>query len=313
MDVSENIRKCVGFILIEQFKPDMKTKYYQSIGTVFFVTKPIGEGRSRAFMITARHVIENAAKKGIKAFHIRSWGKSQSTIRVNDQLVTAPFHMTSKLENWKFHHDETVDAAYCSVHASLRSPSTIGTEQFATQEDIDNGYVQLGNDIIITGLFSYHQGDNTLEPIVRVGNIAMLPRDKILTRGFGKMEAYIIEARSIGGLSGSPVFLHQHRIWTDNNTQPDFEELNQKINEGSIAPSLQWGSRFRFLGLIHGHWDEEITADNLVEDVSGGQINVGAAVVVPAKNIFAMIDSAQVREKDAAMLAEFKQRELTKQ
>jgi hypothetical protein len=44
-------------------------------------------------------------------------------------------------------------------------------------------------------------------PIVRVGNFASYPAEQIQT-GFGRMDAFLIEARSIGGLSGSPVFVH---------------------------------------------------------------------------------------------------------
>lgn len=34
----------------------------------------------------------------------------------------------------------------------------------------------------------------------------MFPDERILTDNYGDMEAYLVEARSIGGLSGSPVF-----------------------------------------------------------------------------------------------------------
>lgn len=35
----------------------------------------------------------------------------------------------------------------------------------------------------------------------------MMPKDKLPIEGFGEMEAYLVEGRSIGGLSGSPAFV----------------------------------------------------------------------------------------------------------
>jgi hypothetical protein len=67
-------------------------------------------------------------------------------------------------------------------------------------------------------LRAHHTGDLKNVPIVRVGNLASYPSEQIQTRAFGRMEAYLIEARSIGGLSGSPVsfILEQCALSADN-------------------------------------------------------------------------------------------------
>jgi hypothetical protein len=49
------------------------------------------------------------------------------------------------------------------------------------------------------GLFSEHQGAERNIPIVRVGNIAAMPEEPVLTTSWGAIDAYLIEARSIGG------------------------------------------------------------------------------------------------------------------
>jgi hypothetical protein len=59
----------------------------------------------------------------------------------------------------------------------------------------------------MVGLFTRFTGTTHLIPIVRTGNVAMMPRDRLPIAGFGEMEAYLAEGRSIGGLSGSPVFV----------------------------------------------------------------------------------------------------------
>ena len=63
-------------------------------------------------------------------------------------------------------------------------------------------------------------------------------KELIKTTDYGLTEAYLIEARSIGGLSGSPVFI----------PMPPFQQINGEVTQGS-------GSLFYLLGLMHGHFD----------------------------------------------------------
>jgi hypothetical protein len=95
-------------------------------------------------------------------------------------------------------------------------------------------------------------------PIVRFGNIALISDEFIPTTKFGDMEAYLIEARSIKGISGSPVFVLKP---TDN------------------------GWRASLRGLMHGHWDLKPGAIIDADDgkSGGGSMNMGIAIVVPAK------------------------------
>jgi len=120
---------------------------------------------------------------------------------------------------------------------------------------------------VITGLFSRLAGTKQNVPIVRTGNLAMMPGEKVPTT-FGEIDAYLIEARSIGGLSGSPVFVREtHSI------------AIQRENIGTV-PLTGIGAHF-LLGVIHGHWDLppgaaiDATADQ-------GSINMGIAIVTPA-------------------------------
>ena len=52
------------------------------------------------------------------------------------------------------------------------------------------------------------QFQSLAEPsIVRTGNIASMPEEAVDLGSSGSQEVYLVESRSIGGLSGSPVFL----------------------------------------------------------------------------------------------------------
>jgi hypothetical protein len=67
-------------------------------------------------------------------------------------------------------------------------------------------HIGIGDAVFITGLFSHHPGKARNLRVIRVGNIAAMPDEPVKTQR-GEMEAYLIEARSLGGLSGSPVFV----------------------------------------------------------------------------------------------------------
>src|SRR5262249_20043949 len=114
------------------------------------------------------------------------------------------------------------------------------TDEFARQT------IGLGAQIAIVGLFRSHYGKNRNVPIVRVGNISALPGEPVFTRYTGYISAYLVEARSISGLSGSPVFVFQNEA-----------VMLAKTLNGS-APKQQAA----LLGLMHGHFD----VPNLNED-----------------------------------------------
>lgn len=89
------------------------------------------------------------------------------------------------------------------------------------------------------------------------------------------MRAILIEVRSIGGLSGSPVFVHMGGF---------------RVHDG--RPSFDNSDRpFLLCGLIHGHWDAlnaEVDADIL--GTGNEKINTGIAIVVPADEISRVFD-----------------------
>ncbi len=87
----------------------------------------------------------------------------------------------------------------------------ITIRMFANSQSMIDEQIGLGDDIAIVGLFTNHIGRTRNEPIVRIGNICAMPKDKIVTE-LGNMYGYLIEARSIGGLSGSPVFAYMNFV-----------------------------------------------------------------------------------------------------
>jgi hypothetical protein len=115
--------------------------------------------------------------------------------------------------------------------------------------------------------------------IVRIGNLAMLPGEPVPTK-LGDMDAYLIEARSIGGISGSPVFVRRTM-----QVRQSFHKwgTNEFVDAYVMGP-------FLFLGLVHGHWEidpQDINDPNIRWLGEGGRggVNLGIAIVVPAFRI----------------------------
>ncbi|MDX6456842.1 MAG: hypothetical protein QOE55_539, partial [Acidobacteriaceae bacterium] len=117
-------------------------------------------------------------------------------------------------------------------------------------------------------------------PVVRTGNIAMMPKEKVPLSQFGLADVYLIEGRSIGGLSGSPVF-----CW---NTVK-IPGMNEKGQPKTLAGL----SQMHFLGLMHGHWDLPVSFSDLDKAEA---VNMGISIVVPAKKIFEILFSPALVE-----------------
>jgi hypothetical protein len=84
---------------------------------------------------------------------------------------------------------------------------------------------------------------------------------------------YLAEGCSIGGLSGSPVFV-SHTI-----------RLGGTATEHGEHQYISGLGRPHFLGLMHGHWDLPIGAE--VDQAEA--VNMGISIVIPAKKILEVL------------------------
>lgn len=116
-----------------------------------------------------------------------------------------------------------------------------------------------------------------------------MPEEPVKTDPKKKIEreAYLVEARSIGGLSGSPVFVKGSGV-----VPPSLQRERSPLEY--IAPP--WREYFWLLGLMHGHWDvgaADIDAVAL-DNVQAGSINTGIGIVVPAQKILEVISQPKL-------------------
>ena len=263
MLVPDEVRKCVVFVCY-QGKQGITLG-----GTAFFVSMP-REGLEGIFgyLITAKHIIEGIKQKSTD-------GKVY--LRIN-QKNKPPILVTCDLGQWKYHPNESnVDVAALpwAPDTSIFDCLYIGASMAATPEVITREHIGCGDEVFLTGLFNSHYGKQNNLPIIRIGNIASMPEEPIQTKNMGAIDAYLIEARSIGGLSGSPVF----------------------VQVGGVRGYTMYaGSKFYWLGLMHGHFDlselelDEVSSDTLMEV----KVNMGIAIVVPVSKILEVLNQDEL-------------------
>jgi hypothetical protein len=275
MRIPDAVKKCVVFIGVEVQREHGREIIY--LGTGFIVSvKSSVKRMSFLYLVTARHIVANIAERDYY-------------IRANTKDGKSCVFKAGASSKWWFHpkEDSSADVAVFPLLlpndiAKTLDYVAIPTTGLLTDDDMEKEGIGEGDEVFIVGLFSYHFGSNKNLPIVRSGNIAMISEEPVQTRKFGDMEAYLIEARSIGGLSGSPVFVakpKENKKWL-------------------ICP----------LGLVHGHWEigPEKIIDVTTEDISKqAGVNTGIAIVVPAKKILETVNREELSAQRAKLEAAY--------
>jgi hypothetical protein len=278
MFVPDRIRKSVCFLAYDT------AEGRKLAGTAFFVHVPLegASGRGALYLVTAKRVLKGAETKAINTLIYA---------RVNDRNGSYDWIETD-FRGWFEHDDDPfVDVAVLPVPAKFMPfdilPMPFGA--FLTREDFKKEGIGLGDEVIISGLFVKHHGRQRNVPIIRVGNIAAMPEEKIHTMMWGNevdIDAYLIEARSIGGLSGSPVLSNAGQL---------------RVIDGKVKARIR--PKLGLIGLIHGHWNEEFVVDEsfAAHGADVETFNMGIAVVVPSSSIAEVINCAELVERRRAL------------
>jgi hypothetical protein len=264
MRVPDFMLKCVGFVAEYVVSPVPSAESFDLEGTGFFVNIPssVRPANNYFVFVTAKHIAKSLQDR-LTVVTVNQKGGGIAVLEDTD-------------DKWYLHPDESVDVA---VMAFTPTPNldikSIPLEMFLDKASIEGKQIGIGDEVYMPGLFTYVASERRNAPILRHGNIAMITDEPIqVDAGFA--EVYLIEARSIGGMSGSPVFVR--------NTMSLKNKTGQTLHGVSGESSL--------LGLVHGHWDvkeSEINEPSFVHDRKRG-VNLGIAVVVPASKILEVIN-----------------------
>jgi hypothetical protein len=264
------------------------------VGTAFFLFIPIRGTTGTIVVVTALHVIAKIQE---------NTEDGMVMLRVNTKdggfrFVVIPAGAWVKPDQ----SDEIVDVCFFPWHFPWETSDFdikyFSADQAATADVIATQALGVGNEVAFAGLFVKHHGTQQNEPFFRFGNISAMPREPVSTR-YGnidvEIDAYLIESRSVGGLSGSPVFV-----------DPGLFRI-----EGDARQWRSGGDPGGYLlGVMHGHWDApkeaaEVGAGDGEVGVGAADadpfgiakeyINMGVAVVTPIDKLLKLFDDSPLR------------------
>lgn len=271
--IGDRFKKLVAFLVTDRYDKAAGKVLRKPIGTAFFILIRCTNSLFISYAITARHVIEGSREDGMLYIRLNTRDGSFKDFE-------APQN------NWVLH--PSTDVAVTPVEFTNDIDwAVLPNGILATDEFIEKHEVGIGDEVFFLGLFSEYWGQESNQPIARFGNISLMPSEKIPVKldphvdTITLIDAYLIEARSWGGLSGSPAFVYF-------STERQFGRPPQKIGVDMLTgKSVFVGTHYGIIGLVHGHWEikQEIKDkyDSLGEvDVP---INAGMVVVVPSQKI----------------------------
>lgn len=280
--------------------------------TVFFVGDDAVDRPHPVWAVTARHNIQEVRALGGAMF-----------IRVNagDSYVDIP----TEADDW-FESDEA-DVACCYWASDEGDVIALPLGQLV-QDDLtyrfghlvfeaqvmDPDPIYVGADVFVVGLFSQHAGRSRNLPVARFGNVARLPREPITVerqQGTEQIEGYLVEARSWGGVSGSPAYWAHPITQVVEIERPPQGNRAERRAQQRIRPAPLAISRelpfVALLGLVSAHFDiprDAVHTGDVLGKVTT-PLNSGMAVVTPAHFIRQLIDREDVREQAESYRREY--------
>jgi len=138
----------------------------------------------------------------------------------------------------------------------------IDSELSFTDHENKDAELGLGDEVFLPGMFVQHLGQARNVPILRGGTIAAMPEEEIRTE-YGHHKAYLIELRSIDGLSGSPVFAATSMM---------------RAGPGKLDQASHL--KFKFIGALLGHDEIMNRKDQIGIKPDGGFIEEGVRTLL---------------------------------
>jgi len=263
---------------VDVLDKDSGVRVRTPMATAFLMEVPVEDVGTSYYAITAEHVINESRPYG------------QLYLRVNTENGDYHDLPCPKQDDWETHPSSDVAATPLQIEditgwdISFLPVGMLTTDERATKEAVGEG-----DEITMVGLFASRPGATRSEPVVRFGHISAMPQlvsikvDGGPTASVMPRRAYLVEAASWGGESGSPVFIYfgPHRMpWSPQARTP--------------------GVGFGLLGLLHGHYPHiekiDIRAGGAVL-VAGGvvlegsvDLNKGISIVIPAQEILDLLN-----------------------
>jgi hypothetical protein len=267
-------------------------------GSGFLVAVPgVRAGTGHQYVVTAQHLIDG----GNLVLRL-------NTERGIDTIKTAR-------DMW-FPHPEGDDITVLPIQLEEKFAwYCVTTDLFITPELIHEWRIGPGDDTFIIGRLVDRDGVQKNTPVVRFGNISMMadatePIARPTPYNGQSQESFLVECRSLGGFSGSPVFVTTSQEYTDEILPATLKrQIEERAKKGPMMRSRvtrgHWGPWL--LGIDWGHaplWDKVYEKDRKTETDYRSVANTGLAYVAPAWRIMSALNRKDLlaerdREDDA--------------
>jgi hypothetical protein len=279
MRVEDHVIRTVVFVGIEV------NGTFTPLGTGFLVAFQEGE-LSAVYLVTADHVVNQISGEYVYVRINRVSGASEGcvTTRVDKRTILRHNDKRNDIAVFPFPYDTS--AIDCM-------PVMMGKEQI-------KGYRAniwepgLGDEVALVGLYTTHYGMMKNRPVVKIGNIAAMPEEPVRT-DVGYVTAYLIEIRSIAGLSGSPIFLNvPHMRVKDGQIQTLSHAVYQPL--GMLIGYHMVESREDQIKIPRESNFSQTSAENGISE-----LNTGFGVAIPIERLNEILESDEVTKmrKDA--------------
>jgi hypothetical protein len=268
MRVSDRVLKCAVYLGRKEsgtFVPE---------GTGFVVRLTQGQVQFQ-YIVTAMHVLN---------------GKPE-TIFVRVNKVGGGFDDLQVPRGWYYHEDHSrlvdIAAAPILLHPTMYDIIGVDLKDFCDDQFLLDRDVGVGDELFYPGMFMPHRGVGRNHPVMRFGALAAMPVEPVRTKS-GPIKAYLMEGRSIGGHSGSPVFI--------NFLVPRTYYADRVVR----LPHPQQAQGYRLLGLIRGYLrakdsGEYVTGeDPLEQDL---WTNSGISTIIPAQEIYETLMQDELKDQ----------------
>jgi hypothetical protein len=159
-------------------------------GSGFLIGVPVLDDRSLVCVVTNKHVIDG----GSMVVRVNTHSGKIDTIALDGA-------------HW-FEHPDGDDVVVCPIGLNTEHHKIkfLSARMFLDRGTVDWADIGPGDDCFMVGRFISQEGKQQNLPSVRFGNIAQMPWEPIVIGGYAQ-ESFLVEARSIAGYSGSPVFV----------------------------------------------------------------------------------------------------------
>jgi len=238
------------------------------------------------YAVTCRHVIEWIHEKNFKSPAIQlnradRDGIYEHQFKYTDWTMSAD----SDLAVWCVDLPEGADYWPYPMYDSYNRPPR----------------VVAGYDIFSVGLFSRLPGEHSVDALVRSGKVARsLTKVRLVVNEIKETEvdadAHIVESRSWGGESGSPVFLYKDnwRISRSAMSTAYPGTLIMGDSPDEIVPDVQPA----LLGIMHGHY--KLSSGVSAHDgrkIGNVEVNSGVGVVIPVEHLARLLMTDKLSEE----------------